>query len=71
VLTVLLETQSETDIKIYTIISNIEKKKITLRETERIETIIRAYNKYKSCKSQDHLLYYLSLTDHTYQGKSL
>jgi len=71
VLTVLLETQSETDVKIYSIISNNEKKKMTLRETERIETIIRAYDKYKSCKSQDHLLYYLSLTGHTYQGKSL
>jgi len=44
---------------------------MTLRETERIETIIKAYDKYKSCKSQDHLLYYLSLTGHTYQGKSL
>lgn len=68
-LTVLLETQTETDVKIYSIISNNEKKKINLRETECIETIIRAYDKYKSCKSQDHLLYYLSLTGHTYQGK--
>ena len=44
---------------------------MTLKETERIETIIRAYDKYKSCKSQDTLLHYLSLTGHIYQGKSL
>jgi len=44
VLTVLLETQSETAVKIYTVSSN-EAKNIKIKETERIETSIRFYDK--------------------------
>lgn len=42
-----------------------------LKETKSIEATIRTYDKYTSCKSQDNLLHYLSLTTHIYQGKSL
>jgi len=52
----------------YSISSN-EKKKMTLKKTERIEATIRVYDKYTSCKSQDNLLHYLSLTGHIYQSK--
>lgn len=50
-LTVLLETQFENEVKINTIYSN-EKKNMTLQKLERIENTIKAYDKYKSCKSK-------------------
>ncbi|KAF0750583.1 Uncharacterized protein FWK35_00021770 [Aphis craccivora] len=69
VIKVLMEFQSETEIKIRSITSNNDQKMLNAKEKERMEFTINTYDKYKS--NQIDIIQFLSQVGPRYQGKKL